>query len=298
MSNIWVLADAILGSTTVKQITQSDFSSNQEHRKGMESGGNAISLVSGKSQADVTSFTTADLATLLAVGTNTYCSAGVSLLSSTITFPKKFRSAGASFKALPTNHANITGSNALIVPTSIEASQDGDFATMSSECHWLSADGFVDAVSDTASYTLVAQTYNREFALGPVTINGSAVPGVQSIRITPGLEVVKPPTGKGAVFPVFASIKSITPTMEITVNDFAAVAGTVGNFTAMTAAVVYLRRRADSGEYTGSSTDISLTFAAGLADTNNISASGNDDGSATITLHGKTLTASVAATSP
>jgi len=298
MSNIWVLADAILGSTTIRQITQSDFSTNQEIRKAMTSGGNAVAQVSGKSEADVTTFTSGDLAALLALNTNTFCSAGVSELSSTIIFPKKFRSAGASFKALTTSHANITGANALIVPTSIEASQDGDFATCACECHWLSSDGFIDAVSDTASYTLIAQSFNAEFALGPVTINASAVPGVQSIRVTPGIEVVKSPTGKGAVFPVWASLKNIVPTMEITVNDFDAVAATVGNFTAMTAAVVYLRRRADAGEYTGSNTDISLTFAAGLADTGNITASQNDDGTATITLHGKTLTASVAATSP
>ena len=298
MSSIWTLADAILGAATVKQITQSDFSSNQEIRKAMVSGGNTVSQVSGKGEADVTTFTSGDLATLLALGTNTFCSAGLSELASTIIFPKKFRAAGASFAALAASHANITGSNALIVPTAIEASQDGDFATIACECHWLSADGFADACSDTASYTLIAPTFNAEFALGPVTINASAIPGVQSIRITPGIEVVKSPFGEGSVFPVFASIKNIVPTMEITVNDFDAVAGTIGNFTAMTAAVVYLRRRADAGEYTGSNTDISLTFAAGLADTNNISASANDDGSGTITLHGKTLTASVAATSP
>lgn len=298
MASYWVLADAILGGTTIKQITQSDFSTNQEHRKAMVSGGNAVALVSGKSEADVTTFTTGDLAGILAIGANTYCSAGVSLLTSTITFPKKFRAAGGSFAALTTSHANITGSNALIIPTSIEASQDGDFATVSSECHWLSTDGFADACADTASYTLIAQTHNAEFALGPVTINGAPVAGVQSVRVTTGLEVVKSPVGKGAVFPVFASIKNVVPTMEITVNDFAAVAGTIGNFTAMTAAVVWFRRRKDAGEYVDGATDVSLTFAAGLADTSNISASSNDDGTATITLHGKTLTASVTATSP
>jgi hypothetical protein len=86
--------------------------------------------------------------------------------------------------------------------------------------------------------------------------------------------------------------------MEITVNDFAAVAGTVGDWTAMTSANAYLRRRADSGVYSVSSDNIRFTFAAGLADTGSVSVSNNDDGSAVITLHGKILTSSTTVAIP
>ncbi len=66
----------------------------------------------------------------------------------------------------------------------------------------------------------------------------------------------------------------------------------------MTSANIYLRRRADSGVYSASTDNIRFTFAAGLTDTNNISVSNNDDGSATITLHGKVLTSSTSVAIP
>jgi hypothetical protein len=66
----------------------------------------------------------------------------------------------------------------------------------------------------------------------------------------------------------------------------------------MTSANIYLRRRADSGVYSSSSDNIRFTFAAGLTDTNSVSVSNQDDGSATITLHGKTLTANAAVAIP
>jgi hypothetical protein len=50
--------------------------------------------------------------------------------------------------------------------------------------------------------------------------------------------------------------------------------------------------------YSASTDNIRFTFAAGLTDTNNISISNNDDGSATITLHGKVLTSSTSVAIP
>jgi hypothetical protein len=294
----FVAADVILGATTIRQITQSDHQSNQEIRKAMTSGGNTVSRVSGKSSGEISTFTSGDLAALLALGTNTFISAGLSLLTSTITVPFKARAPGGSY-ASGSTHPAITGANALIVPTAIEASQDGDAATCACDIHWLSTDGQTQGATDTATNALAAQGFNAEYALGPVYINGSSLTGAQSVRITPGIEVVKPPLGSGSIYPTQASLKEIVPTIEITFNDYDAFVTEVGDFTAMTSAVVYLRLRADAGLYGAlASVNISFTFAAGLADTNAVSVSSNDDGSGTVTLHGKTVTTSVAATIP
>jgi hypothetical protein len=88
--------------------------------------------------------------------------------------------------------------------------------------------------------------------------------------------------------------------MQLTVNDFDSIAGTVGDFTAMTSANFYMKKRADSGVFTSAATSehVRFTFAAGLADTDSISVNNNDDGSATITLHGKVLTAAAAVALP
>lgn len=300
MADIFVGADVILAATTIRQVTATDHQTNQEIRKAMTSGGATVQQVSGKASGEVSTFTTGDLAGALALNTNTFCSTGVSGLSSTTTIPYKLRDNAGIFQASATNHPWITGSNALIVPTTVEASQDGDHATLNGEIHWLSTDGTTKGAADAANQTLAAQSFNAEFALSDVYVNGSIIPGVQSVRCNFGIEVTKPPLGSGSIFPTQASIKNVIPTIEITTNDAAAFTSTVGNFTAMTSAVVYLKKRTDAGVYVANVTaeHISLTFAAGLVDTSNVTTNENDDGTATITAHGKTFTASVATPIP
>jgi hypothetical protein len=263
----------------------------------MTSGGNAISQISGKMAGEVTSITTGDLAAVVALNTSAFCSAGLAVLGSTITVPLKVRANAGSF-VTGSNFVAISGSNVFAVPTQFEATQDGDAATCQMDFHWLSSDGFTKGADDATGQALAGQSFNAEFALGPVYINATLIDGVQSVRINPGIEVTKPPLGSGSVWPKYAMIKTIQPTIEITVNDFDAIAATVGDWTAMTSANIYLRRRADSGVYSSSSDNIRFTFAAGLTDTNSVSVSNQDDGSATITLHGKTLTANAAVAIP
>jgi hypothetical protein len=294
---IFTAADLILGATTIRQVTQINHASGQTHRKAMTSGGAAVTQVSLKESIDVTTFTSADLAALLALNTNTFCSVGIPLIGSTITVPVKVRANGGTF-ASGSAHPAFTGSNALIVPTSFEVSNDSDAGLCTADIHWLSADGAAAAITDSTGNALGAQSFNAEFGMGPCYINGTLIAGAQSFRVNPGIEVVKPPAGSGLIRPTRASIKMGTPTMELTVNSWDAVASTLGTFVAMTSANFYMRKRADSAIYSASSDNIRFTFAAGLTDTNSISIANNDDGSATITLHGKVLTASAAVALP
>ena len=294
---VFTAADLILGAATIRQVTNISHASGQTHRKAMNSGGAVVQQVSLKSGVDVTTFTSADLAALLALNTNTFCSVGIPLLGSTITVPVKLRANGAVFTS-GSAHPAFTGSNALIVPTSFEVSQESDAGLCTADIHWLSADGETAAITDSTGNALASQSFNAEFAMGPCYINGTAIEGAQSFRVNPGIEVVKPPLGSGFIYPVMVSIKMGTPTMEITVNDWDSIESTIGTFVAMTSANFYMRKRADSGIYSASSDNIRFTMAAGLTDTNNISVSENNDGSATITLHGKVLTASAAVALP
>lgn len=299
MSKYFVCADALFGAVNIRQVTTANHSTNQEIRKAMNSGGAAVVQISGKSSGEISQIVSGDLAAIVGLNTSTFCSAGLSLLASTITIPFKIRSAGGLFVS-GSNNVALTGANALIVPTSFEASQDGDFALANMDIHWLSSDGVTKGCDDAVGQAIAAQAFNSEYTLGPCYINASVIPGVQSFRVTPGIEVVKPPLGSGSVFPVFASIKNVMPTMQLTVNDFDAVAATIGDFTAMTSANFYMKKRADSGVFTAAATEqhIRFTFAAGLTDTDSVSVSNNDDGSATITLHGKVLTAATAVALP
>ena len=297
-ANYFVNADAILDAATVRQVRSTDHKTNMDVRKAMNSGGNAVTNVFAKAAGEITTLTSEDVATLVALNTNTFCSAGLYVGSGTITVPYKKRSAGASF-ASGTAHPALTGSKALIIPTSFEATQDGDAATCQFEVHWLSSDGVTKACDDATGAALGSQSFGAEYTLGPAYINATLLTGVQSVRINPGIEVVKPPNGSGSVWPVFASIKMVTPTIEITVNDFDSIAGTVGDVTAMTSANIYLRLRSDSAIYNAAGSNIvRFTFAAGIADTGSVTTSQNDDGAAVITLHGKTLTATAVTSIP
>lgn len=299
MADIFVGADIILGASTIRQVTQSDHQTGLEMRKAMTSGGTDVAQVSGKSGAEMTSFTSGDLAALLALNSSEFIACGLSLLSSTITVPYKIRNPGGKFKAGST-HPQVTGSNAFVYPVSIEASTESDFASVQCETHWISADGDTKGADDAVDQALAAQSFNAEFILDDVYINGSLIPGAQSVRITTGIEVVKPPKGSGKIYPTQVSVKQVIPTIEITGNDFEAIEGTVGDFTAMTSANIYLKKRADAGVFVDDTTTehVRVTFAAGLTDTNNITTSNNDDGTWTITLHGKTLTANAAVAIP
>lgn len=297
MAKIFTGADVILGSTTVKNVTQASYKSGQKHRKAMTSGGAVVSQISGQEMVQVSSITSADLATLVAIGTSTFCSVGLYLSATTITVPKKLRSIGGIF-ASGTVHPNLTGAAAFVVPTSFEVTQTSDYATGAFDVHWLSSDGQTAGCLDTASNALASQTFGSEFALGPCYINATLIPGVQGFQVDPGIEIVTSPLGSGSICPTWIGIKQVQPTIKITVNDFDAVAATIGLWTAMTSANCYMRKRVDSGVYSATTDNIRFTFAAGLTDTDSIDVSNNDDGSATITLHGKTLTASAAVAIP
>lgn len=288
-------ADVIIGASAIHQVEQVSHKGNMEIRKAMNSGGAVVVQISGKKSQAVTSITSGDIATLVALNTSAFVNSGLYLTSSTITVPLKARSAGGFF-ATGGAHASYTGVAALIVPTSFDISQDADNATCALDIHWLSANGTTAEVLDTTGVTLGAQAFVDEYAMGPVYINGDLIPGAQSFKVTPGIEVNYAPPGAGLPRPLAAncSIKQVMPTIQIVVNDFDAIAGTVGLWTAMTSCNCYMRQREDAGVYEPAAAGIRFTFAGGLSDTESIDISKNEDGSATITLHGKTLTAATA----
>ena len=293
----FVAADAILGASTIRQITQASHRTGNEMRKGMTSGGATVSQVSGLKAEEVTTLTSGDVGVLAALNTNTFCSAGLYISASTITVPGKNRDQGGLFKG-STNHSHLSGAAALVIPTSWEVSQDAEFATCQFEVHWVSSDGTTAGAVGSTGNALAAQAFSAEFALGPCYINTTLINGVQSFRVTPGITLTKS-ASNGLYRPTHISIQSVMPTMELVTNDLDAVATTINAFTAMTSANFYMRKRADSGVYSSAGSDcVRFTFAAGLTDANAVEASDNNDGTVTITLHGKTLTASAAVSIP
>ena len=263
----------------------------------MLSGGAVIQLVSGLKAEEVTTLQSADLAALVAIGTNTFCSVGLSLAATTITVPYKARSTGGSFAA-GAGHSALTGAAAMVIPTSFSASQDADAgASCTLEVHWLSADGITAGATGATGATLAAESFNAEFALGSAYINTIEIAGVQSVTINPGITLIKS-SHKGLVRPIKISIQTVMPTITIVTNDIDAVVATMNAFTAMTSANVYFRRRADAAQYSASSDNVRFTFAGGLSFNDSTDVSDVGNGTTSLTLHGKTLTASIAVAIP
>ncbi len=292
----FVAADIILGATTVRGVTSTNHRSGNEILKRTTSGGAVVEQVSGSKAEEVTSFTSTDVGILAALGTNTFSSVGLSLTASTVTVPVKSRAAGGLFVS-GANNCAITGAAALIIPVSYEVSQESEAATCQAEIHWISANGTTAGAIGSTGNSLAAQAFSPEYGLGPVYINTTLIVGVQSFKVTTGLRLVKH-WSQGLVRPTIISIQAVEPTIEIVTQDIDAAVAALGVFTAMTSANVYMRRRADAGVYSATVLEnVRFTFAAGLTDTG-FEVSDNNNGTATITLHGKTLTSSSAVTIP
>lgn len=288
------VADAVFDGTNIRQVTNSSHRTSQVTRQATTSGGATVSQVSGIIAEEVTTLSSADLAALIALNTNTFISAGLGVSSGTVTVPYKERSQGAFFAA-GSNHNALSGANCLIVPTSIEASQDEEVgASLTMDVHWRSTDGETKGATFSTGNALAAQDFNAEFSLGKVEFNTTEIDGVQSVRVIPGITVIKS-RSKGGQYPVNISIQEVLPMLEITVDDMSE-ATPAGGWTAMTSANVYFRKRSDSGLYVADITaeHIKITFAAGLKTVESLEASDNGNGTTTITLKGKAFTASAA----
>ena len=294
----FAVADAILGSSTIRQIRSSSHKDGLQARKSMYSGGAAIAQISGNRGEEITSVTSGDCGALAGLNTSTFCSAGLWVSGSSVTIPYKGRSDGAQF-ASGSSHSAIAGTKALIIPTGWSVQQDSDEATCDFEVHWVSATGAAKAATGSTGNALASQDFSVEYGMGEAYINGSEIVGVQGIRVNPGITLVKK-WSKGLLFPTQVCIQSRMPTIELTVDDIDEVVALVGSFSEMTSANVYFRKRAAGSSYVADATPehLRFTFAAGLYFNSSVDVQNMDNGSATITLHGKSLTANNAVAIP
>lgn len=290
------VADAILGSDTIRQITNSDHRTGNVTRQAMISGGATVSQVSGITAEEVTTLTSADIDGLVDLNSGAFVSSGLYVSSSTITVPYKLRDTGGLFQGA-LSHPALSGSDALIIPTGFEASQDEEAgASGTFEVHWISSDGDTAEAQGSTGNTLASQSFNAEFSLGQVKVNASEVTGIQGVRINPGITLVKS-RSKGGIYPTEISIQEVKPSIEITTNNLDLVT-LCGGWTSMTSANIWLRKRADSSTYEsdGTAEHVKFTFAAGVETADSVSVSDSGNGTITITLTGKALTATSTAT--
>ncbi|HEX8914418.1 MAG TPA: hypothetical protein VF796_18870 [Humisphaera sp.] len=154
----------------------------------------------------------------------------------------------------------LSSAKGLLVPMFVEAAQGGP-ATIHYTAVITSADGTTIPFTATASQALPSFALADEvFTVGPASLNGTAVEGVQSVRVDLGFQVLTK-AGDGHAYPTFAGIARRQPTISIRTLDVSALAS--GNFSAAqtaTDSVVYLRKLAKNGTRVGDATAQHVKF--------------------------------------
>lgn len=293
----YVVYDTVVGALTLKQVRSSNFSPNVQHFTARAAGASApseISVVQAQPQA---SFVTGDLGGVIG-GTST--TAGLLVSSGTITIPWNQRSNGGAFTS-GTNHWTLSATDGLLMPTSVSASQ-GDPAGASVECtlYPVSTDGETSPIASNTSQALASAAFNAMYEFGPVSINGTQLTKAISSRVDYGVPVAFEQYD-GDHYPqyVFIDAENIEPMITITFANVAALDSYGPLFASMTACAVHYRKRSDGGSTVSDASTVHArySFAGGLAVVGSLTGENAQTGQASITLHGKALTASVAAVS-
>ena len=285
-----VAYDAYLGAVQIKQVRRSGFTSGGQILRARASGSPVTSAMFGKMADPKFSFETSDIAGVLA---GISLTSGLSVSGGSLVLPYNKRANGGTFAGAGANF-ELAATDALTVIQQISAQQDGDGAMATLETTLLSADGLSDPVTATGGSTLSSESFNLEFAMGPVTVNGSQVPAIVGFTVTPGLTLLTK-RYNGGIFPTQVFIQTIDPTIQITFEDFDALATYGPFFTELSSVVCFLRKRADGGVFVADATaeHIALSMGAGMSVNDNLGADGQNSGQAVLTLQGAVLSSSI-----
>ncbi len=163
-------------------------------------------------------------------------------------------------RASGSNHLKLTAKEGILVPRSISAGMDGP-ATMTLEAV-LTYDGTNDPIVIADSQALSGSPAVGElFTVGPVSINGTTLEGIQSIEIDFGIQVTVQ-GGDGQVWPTYCAIMSRGPSIRVRTTDVSSLStfGLTGTAQGATDSVVYLRKVDEGGTRVADGTAQHLSF--------------------------------------
>lgn len=128
-------------------------------------------------------------------------------------------------------------------------------------------DGTNDPIIIAVSQALPSiAAFTTAFTVGPVSINGSALAGVQETRVDFGLDLFTS-YGDGDIWPTLVAIRRRAPSITIRCTKMSAINtfGLVGAAQGETDSIIYFRKKADGGANVANATaeHVSLTIADG-----------------------------------
>lgn len=115
-------------------------------------------------------------------------------------------------------HSKLTIGEGLIIPESINVSNEPP-GTMEVSVVPLSSNGLAEPIALTGSVALPGSlAFDEAFVCGPLTINGTAIGGIQSytINFNPVTEVI---WSDGGVFPTVVTVRRFEPTVSVSLKD-------------------------------------------------------------------------------
>lgn len=244
-------------------------------------------------------FTIRDLATLfgqvsLATGLAT---------TGTSTFRMQERSDGSTFETGAT-HETWTTTGGFVIVDSLTANQDdanGAMATCTFVALW---NGTTDPLVHNTGVNfsgVAAPAFGSQFFLGPVYHNSAALTGITSVTVNPGLSY-EAKAFSGDPYPRRGVIVRREPTLSFTaakIDTAGALDMFGGNIT--NSIYFYFQRGVDAGERVAAASSVHCSVGCTSAhwSPDEVSVSGNDDGTVTVTIMPKVaISVSVASTIP
>lgn len=178
--------DKITGPLALTQISQMKWDAGIKSMIEYPAGHTDAMFRANQEQKPLVSFTCSDLATLL--GTVTLSGLAISS-TPLVTYFKKATTTGNVARAT-TQHRKITVNLGFLHWSSISLPHNGrgEASCVLTASYDGTNDPFVYAGSSALSGNLTATEY---FGAGPVSINGSSIPGIKSINIDSGIELIQ-----------------------------------------------------------------------------------------------------------
>ena len=273
VSNLWVpyavsLNTATLGAGAVLLDQIQNFEDDPGINLVVASGDGQVdpTYVAVMSQRPTMSFGSSALATILGA-----CGISGAVIDADGTYPGLVawyqKMAEGGIRASGSAHLKMTAKEGLLIPTSVTAQQDG--TAMVSVQAGLTYDGTNAPIVVADSQALSGSPAVGEmFTVGPVSINGATLEGIQSISFDPGLSLVFG-AGDGDVWPTYVSVQARRPRISVVTTDVSALAtlGISGAAQGASDSVVWFRKKAEGGTLTADATaeHISLTMDDGMA---------------------------------
>lgn len=291
MSYSSTIYDAVLGSTTLRQCMAGEFTANAKPIVARASGGINPAEIYGGLCEPKGSFESEDLGTLLAL--SSFLQSGIVVSSSTLALALQQRAQGAGYQS-GSNHFTATAANGLVVPTRINCPEKGN-CSIALDAHFLATSALTNPVTFNAGASLSSTSFVGCYALAKVDFNtGTVVTRVTGVTVNPGITVVSEGYN-GGNFPTSLHIQERNPSIDVTFDDAGNLANFAAGFTAMTALVVYLRKRSGAGFVSdGTAEHIAISFADGITAFEQIRASQRESAAGTLRFYGEALSASAA----